>query len=88
MYYGYDPKGRLVEITDYKNNVTNNFYDAANRLSKTTAPVNAGETAQTKRYYDKNSNLTHEKTLSRVESVAEIWNDREYTFSCNFIIYN
>jgi RHS repeat-associated protein len=81
MYYGYDPKGRLVEITDYKNNVTNNFYDAANRLIKMTAPVNNTQTAQTNRYYDSNSNLTHEKTLSRIENGAEIWNENEYTYT-------
>jgi len=40
--YGYDNQGNLLSITDPLGHVTNNLYDALNRLKQTIDPAAAG----------------------------------------------
>ena len=72
----YDLAGRVLSVIDANGNATNTMYDKLGRTIKVTSPFNIASYAETKTYYDKNSNVV--KTA--VKKAAGVYMVENYSY--------
>ncbi|MCR5457547.1 MAG: hypothetical protein K6F14_05685, partial [Clostridiales bacterium] len=75
--YTYDNQGNLLTVTDALNGQVTYVYDILGRRIKTTATLQTGVTNITKKYYNKNNQLTETKVT---DSNAAVYSRTQNTF--------
>ncbi len=94
-YNVYDRLGRLTSNHDREFNITRYFYDELGRVTDTKRNMEGSSTAQTKRYYDKNSNVIKESVKNNAQGTSgagstspdATYTDTEYAYdSMNNVI--
>ncbi|MGN0183367.1 MAG: hypothetical protein ACI4DP_13320, partial [Candidatus Ornithomonoglobus sp.] len=72
----YDLAGRVYSVTDAEGNTSYTDYDKLGRVIKSTTPFDSNSEAETKTYYDKNSNVV--KTA--VKRSNDLYQTEEYKY--------
>ena len=76
----YDPRGRLVSVTDYAGTPTVYTYDDLDRLLSETVTIQAGVTATSKYEYDAAGNIIRKWTPVNAVGSTAAWSKCEYSY--------
>ncbi len=76
----YDLSGRQISTTDPKGSTSFTVYDSLDRVIRQETPFDGTNMAQTKQYYDKNSNLIKQQVKSGAPGEGDKYRTTEYVY--------